>query len=779
MSRVTPPTGSSVPDTPNVNFTYDNLGNRTQMTDGVGTQIYVYNSLSQLTSETRQFSDSLANAPLPNNGYKIEYTYNLSGGLKSYKDPFGKQVDQAYDKVGRVTGVTGSAYGDNTTGEYASGIQYRAFGQVKQMTLETDDDNVVTVNYDNRMRVSEHKVSSPIPSGGYAQKATFNYTADSRTDVMDNQVDNKFDRTFKYDFAGRLTANNFGNATEGVPYTQTLAYDNFSLLTNRSITHWGQPGGFGATYVNGRKQAAGSSTPSYDAAGNMLSSGLASGGLGQTMTFDAAGRQKSVSTVSRHRVGIVAMASFENVITQVFDGDGHPLKEENAHRRLNMTPPQQLVPENKYQIWSSVLNLAVTELNNTGAKKTTKVMAGGAVIAEQTLLFGNQVIWKSADPLTGSNIQISQNGAIGDREEIEPLGQQVLPVQPFEEMETAPSVSLQGADEPEGLCAAMPKLGVSFQNLPSVCRDIAIRNGTATFEDLHHGPMSSPTKIPNGVDSLMHSSPTIDARKDSAMSYALAATAKPIKGKDNDCPPGEKCVVLDSCKLGTPGCLDIRETTIDGKPAIRAGSPLDSVDVRYQPDLLDRIDASTSSVDDFPSISPRPLEPYPPAIPPTPKVPCGATGVTLSAFGGVAWGASEIAGTGGVVAAVDHNPYNQTYFDAPYGGIVFGGSSQPGTGYPSRRGWGFGAAISAGPSLFLSNQSKPDDQTGVFDTNIIATPLVTVQIDNSLDRKTTNFSIGGPSFGAGIFNFRTKTAKPRETMLNLPGGCPQGPIKLM
>jgi hypothetical protein len=437
----------------------------------------------------------------------------------------------------------------------------------RKLTYETDDDNVVTVNYDNRMRVSEHKVSSPLAAGGYAQKATFNYTADSRTDVMDNQVDNKFDRTFKYDFAGRLTANNFGNATDGVPYTQTLQYDQFSLLTHRSITHWGQPGGFGATYVNGRKQAAGSSTPSYDAAGNMLSSGLASGGLGQTMTFDAAGRQKSVSTVSRHRVGIVAMASFENVITEIFDGDGHPLKEENAHRRLNMSPPQQLVPENKYQIWSSVLNLAVTELNNTGAKKTTKVMAGGAVIAEQTLLFGNQVIWKSADPVTGSNIQISQNGDYYVNEEFEPLGQQVLPVQPFEEMPTSEGVAIQGADEPEGLCSAMEKHGTSFLDLPSVCRDIAIKNGRVSFEDVHPSKYSITRIALHDAGPHGSSHQPVAPAEHTPTNKPSEATSADVGG---ECPKDKNGIVIQPCIVdgGGPGAIDM---SIPGADASQSG----------------------------------------------------------------------------------------------------------------------------------------------------------------------------------------------------------------
>ena len=60
--------------------------------------------------------------------------------------------------------------------------------------------------------------------------------ADSRVRSMDKQLDNRFDRTFQFDFAGRLTANYFGNATDGIPFTQTAGYDAFTHLIRRNTT---------------------------------------------------------------------------------------------------------------------------------------------------------------------------------------------------------------------------------------------------------------------------------------------------------------------------------------------------------------------------------------------------------------------------------------------------------------------------------------------------------------------------------------------------------------
>ena len=78
-------------------------------------------------------------------------------------------------------------------------------------------------------------------------------------------------------------------------------------------------------------------------------------------------------------------------------------------------------------MWSSVLNSPLTEIYSTGTKSKTKVFAGGAVIAEQWVEPGNLVQWISADPVTGSSVRISKNGAFHDidRKELEPLGQEV------------------------------------------------------------------------------------------------------------------------------------------------------------------------------------------------------------------------------------------------------------------------------------------------------------------------------------------------------------------
>src|SRR6185369_8741551 len=93
---------SGVASTANVSFGYDSAGNRTSMTDGLGSASYVYNTLSQMTSETRTFTGV--------GSFQLSYGYNLSGQLNSITNPWGAQVGYVYDKVGRTTNISGSGY---------------------------------------------------------------------------------------------------------------------------------------------------------------------------------------------------------------------------------------------------------------------------------------------------------------------------------------------------------------------------------------------------------------------------------------------------------------------------------------------------------------------------------------------------------------------------------------------------------------------------------------------------------------------------------------------
>ena len=66
------PSGSNIPVPSSISYSYDAAGNRTLMTDSLGDVTYTYNSLSQLTSETRSITEI-------SKSYTFNYSYNLGG----------------------------------------------------------------------------------------------------------------------------------------------------------------------------------------------------------------------------------------------------------------------------------------------------------------------------------------------------------------------------------------------------------------------------------------------------------------------------------------------------------------------------------------------------------------------------------------------------------------------------------------------------------------------------------------------------------------------------
>src|SRR5262249_39153445 len=74
---------AGVAATPNVTYGYDENGNRTSMTDGLGSVTYSYDSLSRMESETRYFGPQPgANNPALPGTYTLRYQYNLAGQVK-------------------------------------------------------------------------------------------------------------------------------------------------------------------------------------------------------------------------------------------------------------------------------------------------------------------------------------------------------------------------------------------------------------------------------------------------------------------------------------------------------------------------------------------------------------------------------------------------------------------------------------------------------------------------------------------------------------------------
>jgi len=298
----TSPNTTNIPDPADINFTYDAAGNRTYMSDATGNTSYVYDELSRLKEETKNFSDTLSNAP--SGGYKLKYNYFLTGGLKSIEDPAvgsfpATTVTYTSDKIGRTTAIGGSGFYDDyekrAVNSFATNINYRSFGAVKQMSYGTTQTTDVSLEYDTRLRPITYQAESSANNDDIQNKS-YTYNNDGTVKEAVNNVEENFTQYNDYDFAGRIKRNDFGTTTTGQPYKQTLSYDAFNNITSRNTKAWDfAERNFTAGYTNNRRSSGGyqSGTNTFDVAGNITMNYIyGSGGNDESRKwkFDASGR---------------------------------------------------------------------------------------------------------------------------------------------------------------------------------------------------------------------------------------------------------------------------------------------------------------------------------------------------------------------------------------------------------------------------------------------------------------------------------------------------------
>jgi len=298
------PTGQTIA-TANASFGYDAAGNRTSMSDGLGSASYVFNNLSQMTSETRNF-----NGLTPS--YTLNYEFNLAGELKSVTNQWNAQVSYGYDKAGRLSNVGGAGYAGVTN--YASSLSYRAFGAIKGMSY--GDGHSLSTAYDNRLRPTTWNVSGVL---GYnynydgwhhenTGRVVYAQNIASGGSATNGAADSTLDRSYEYDLAGRLAISHSGaearahvlNGQWGTmdgPYSQGYDYDVWGNVTHKygwggevmgdNSTH--TPPEQWPTYSGNRRTDNGFV---YDAAGNVRNDGT------QTYSYDATGQQTYASGLS-------------------------------------------------------------------------------------------------------------------------------------------------------------------------------------------------------------------------------------------------------------------------------------------------------------------------------------------------------------------------------------------------------------------------------------------------------------------------------------------------
>lgn len=263
-------------NTPDVTFTYDDAGRRTQMTDGTGTTTYSYDSLNRLTGTTNGANQSLS------------YGYDRADRQTTITYPGNKTVTRTFDDAGRMTAVS-DWLGNNT--EY----DYDANGNLLGGDLGNNIDQTTAFNDANQPVNNKYNAGWDIAEFVANRNGAGQVTS---TKVWGDLYEVQAGKTYQYDQVNRIGQVNGTNTSydngdnptgrvinttpgkedvEGATAAITQAFDDANQLT--SSDHNG-----GTTY-------------SYDARGNRTgSTPTATPALATNLAYDQANRLKSAST---------------------------------------------------------------------------------------------------------------------------------------------------------------------------------------------------------------------------------------------------------------------------------------------------------------------------------------------------------------------------------------------------------------------------------------------------------------------------------------------------
>ena len=396
---------------------------------------------------------------------------------------FGGTVYYSYDSAARVTSVTGSGFG--TTTQFATAIQYRAWGSAKHAVY--GDGATMNVTYNERLLPLRYELSNMKPNAGPAtiMGSQNQYFADGRIKYTQDLQEGNFDRAYEYDHAGRIKEAYSGREARGLPvlpspdnpFRQSYTYDVWDNMKRPLNRHWSANLPDTPAYTNNRRSDA-----TYDAEGNVLLRDYER----KQHAYDAAGRQRYFL---QQEWGLPEYAYEANTIDVTFDGDGRPAKRfENRY-----TEDYELVPWNQsdtiYYVRSTVLGgAAIVEYMPVGYGTTENIYVGNQKLAERSPDSG-YVEWRHVNPVTGSWLLSYPSGgsATTIRSELDPLGAAVGTANPY--------VSYTSYQDLMGLQSLYEERGNPFDpsggcgtldGLPISCSELRMRlqGGTVATEVL-------------------------------------------------------------------------------------------------------------------------------------------------------------------------------------------------------------------------------------------------------------------------------------------------------
>ncbi|MDQ3379530.1 MAG: DUF6531 domain-containing protein [Actinomycetota bacterium] len=274
--------------TPDVTFAYNANDNRTQVTDGSGTETYAYDALDSLTNVARGTNS-------------FSHTYDIGSNRIQTTYPDSTSVTATYDNDGRLATV---ASGGLTTSH-----GYDATGNVQTTTLPGGNGHVETRFYDRAGRLTQvknAKAASTLSDTVYTLDPVGNPTQAVRTGASSAT------HTYSYDDLDRLTGVclqagtcpggsdpfirwTYDQVGNRLSETRPSGATNYTYNLSDQLT---QAGSMTFTYdQNGNEKTASSRTFNYDLADRLASTTGA--GTTTTYTYDGLGKRLQASTGSQ------------------------------------------------------------------------------------------------------------------------------------------------------------------------------------------------------------------------------------------------------------------------------------------------------------------------------------------------------------------------------------------------------------------------------------------------------------------------------------------------
>ena len=233
--------------------------------------------------------------------FSLSRTYDLAGNVKTQTYPSGRVVNYGYDTAGRLNSFTGNLGGIPSV-NYATGIQYNAYGLMSRETYGTQIPLYLNLHYNNRLQMVDLRLgSNPSDEYDWSRGALIFYYgtfARNMWNPLANSPDNNGNvlrqinyaplagggfvvpqlDDYNYDSLNRITSVSEQQQSQGgqwTPvFTQAFSYDRWGNRTiNVGATTAAVPGVTRKNFV-------------IDTATNRMTS---SDGCG--MTYDAAGNQ--------------------------------------------------------------------------------------------------------------------------------------------------------------------------------------------------------------------------------------------------------------------------------------------------------------------------------------------------------------------------------------------------------------------------------------------------------------------------------------------------------